>query len=176
MTACQPGDAVAGFPTSAKTPTTTASSSTTLRTCAATALRATARQAAHRPQGTGTGAAIIRFTNTTTKPCIVRGHPEVAGAANGSPELNVPLKVTPKGPATPVRLSPGTHAWLKLIFVQVQGEGDGYCKSGSAPVIYPTMVIALPGSGSHQVALPDGQFAECDGMVTATAVSAVKPS
>lgn len=35
MTACQPGDAAAGSPTPSKTPTTTASSSTALRTCAA---------------------------------------------------------------------------------------------------------------------------------------------
>jgi hypothetical protein len=75
-----------------------------------------------------------------------------------------------------VKLAPGAQAWLKLTFVQVQGEGDGYCESGSAPVIYPTMVIGLPGSGAHQVALDDGQFAECDGTLTATAVSPTRPS
>ncbi|XUL87735.1 DUF4232 domain-containing protein [Streptomyces galilaeus] len=147
-----------------------------MKTCAAASLKAIAYQAADRPAGTGTGAAIVQFTNTTAKACVLQGHPTVAGAANGSPELNVPLKVTPIGSASPVKLSPGGQAWLKLTFVQVQGEGDGYCESGSAPVIYPTMVIGLPGAGKHQVALDDGQFGECDGTLTATAVTATKPS
>ena len=159
------------MPTGSGVPTSSA-----VTTCAADSLKASAYQAADRPQGTGTGAAIVQFTNTATKPCVLQGHPTVAGAANGSPELNVPLQVTPVGSASPVRLTPGAHAWLKLTFVQVQGEGDGYCASGSAPVIYPTMVIGLPGAGAHQVALDDGQFAECDGTLTATAVSATKPS
>ncbi|MEH0585917.1 hypothetical protein QA942_18235 [Streptomyces sp. B21-106] len=59
--------------------------------------------------------------------------------------------------------------------MQVHGEADGYCKSGAVPSVYPTVVVGLPGSGSHQVALNDGQFAECDNTVTVTAVSAVKP-
>jgi hypothetical protein len=196
MTGCQPDDSSdGGADVSSKAPTATASSpassgstgtsgstgssgptGTAAKACAATALKATAYQAADRPVGTGTGAAIVRFTNTGAKPCLLQGHPTVAGAANGSPELNVPLQVTPVGSASPVRLAPGANAWLKLTFVQVQGEGDGYCESGSAPVIYPTMVIGLPGAGAHQVALDDGQFAECDGTLTATAVSATKPS
>lgn len=198
MTACQPGDAESGSDGSPDAPTSTASSpasptssgatgtsgstgssgstETAAKPCAATALKATAYQAADRPAGTGTGAAIVQFTNTGGKTCVLQGHPTVAGAANGSPELNVPLQVTPVGSASPVKLAPGAQAWLKLTFVQVQGEGDGYCESGSAPVIYPTMVIGLPGSGAHQVALDDGQFAECDGTLTATAVSATKPS
>ncbi|WP_327404527.1 DUF4232 domain-containing protein [Streptomyces sp. NBC_01288] len=198
MTACQPGDAESGSAGSPDAPTTTASSpasptssgatgtsgstgssgstGTAAKPCAATALKATAYQAANRPAGTGTGAAIVQFTNTGAKACVLQGHPTVAGAANGSPELNVPLQVTPVGSASPVKLAPGAQAWLKLTFVQVQGEGDGYCKSGSAPVVYPTMVIGLPGAGAHQVALDDGQFAECDGTLTATAVSATKPS
>lgn len=90
--------------------------------------------------------------------------------------MNVPLTVKPTGSATPVTVAPGGKAWVKLTFVQVQGEADGYCVSGSAPVVYPTMVVRLPGSGAHQVALDDGQFAECDDIVTVTAVSAVRPS
>ncbi|MEV6505590.1 DUF4232 domain-containing protein [Streptomyces sp. NPDC051642] len=198
MTACQPGDSESGSDGSSDAPTATASSpasptssgatgtsgstgssgstGTAAKPCAATALKATAFQAADRPAGTGTGAAIVQFTNTGAKTCVLQGHPTVAGAANGSPELNVPLQVTPVGSASPVKLAPGAQAWLKLTFVQVQGEGDGYCKSGSAPVVYPTMVIGLPGAGAHQVALDDGQFAECDGTLTATAVTATKPS
>ena len=129
-----------------------------------------------RPDGTGTGAAVVEFTNVSAQACILKGHPTVAGAGNGSPEMNVPLTVKPTGTATAVTVLPGAKAWVKLTFVQVQGEADGYCVSGSAPVLYPTMVIGLPGSGAHQVALDDGQFAECDDTVTVTAVSAVEPS
>ncbi|MDH6521621.1 hypothetical protein M2163_001388 [Streptomyces sp. SAI-135] len=145
-------------------------------TCAAGSLKATARQAAVRPSGTGTGAAVVEFTNVSARTCVLKGHPAVAGAGNGSPEMNVPLTVKPTGAAGSVKVAPGGRAWVKLTFVQVQGEGDGYCASGSAPVVYPTMVVRLPGSGAHQVALDDGQFAECDDTVTVTAVSAVRPS
>ncbi|MCH5676173.1 DUF4232 domain-containing protein [Streptomyces gilvus] len=161
----------------ASKPTATASpvsgtTGTKVRTCTASALKATAHQAADRPAGTGTGAAIVEFTNTSARPCLLQGHPTVAGAANGSPEHNAPLKVTPVGPAPVIRLAPGGTARVKLTFVQVQGEGDGYCKSGAQPVTYPTLVVGLPGAGAHQVALDDGVFAECDNTVTATAVSA----
>ncbi|MFI5964940.1 DUF4232 domain-containing protein [Streptomyces asoensis] len=145
-------------------------------TCKAGSLEVTAHQAAHRPSGTGTGAAVVEFTNTSAKTCRLKGHPSVAGAGNGSPGHNSPLAVTPKGSASAVTLAPKGRAWVKLTFVQVQGEGDGYCASGADPVVYPTLVVGLPGSGKHQVALDDGQFAECDNKVTATAVSAVEPS
>jgi hypothetical protein len=165
-------------PTS-KAPTATASpisgsgsTGTAVKACAATALKVTAHEAADRPAGTGTGAAVIEFTNVSAKPCTLQGHPTVAGAGNGSPDRNAPLKVTPSGSAAPVKLAPGAKASLKLTFVQVQGEGDGYCKSGAKPVAYPTLVVGLPGSGAHQVALDDGVFAECDNTVTATAVAA----
>ncbi|MFF3737196.1 DUF4232 domain-containing protein [Streptomyces sp. NPDC002566] len=144
--------------------------------CSAGSLEATARQAVVRPAGTGTGAAVVEFTNVSGRTCLLKGHPSVAGAGNGSPEMNVPLTVKPTGAAASVKVAPGGKAWVKLTFVQVQGEADGYCVSGSAPVVYPTMVVRLPGSGAHQVALDDGQFAECDDTVTVTAVSAVRPS
>ncbi|MDX2678732.1 DUF4232 domain-containing protein [Streptomyces sp. NY05-11A] len=144
--------------------------------CPAGSLEVAARQAAARPAGTGTGAAVVRFTNVSAKSCVLKGHPSVAGAGNGSPEHNSPLAVTPTGSASPVTVAPGGRAWVKLTFVQVQGEADGYCVSGAEPVAYPTIVVGLPGSGAHQVALDDGQFAECDNKVTVTAVSAVEPS
>ncbi|WP_331716796.1 DUF4232 domain-containing protein [Streptomyces sp. 3214.6] len=144
--------------------------------CPAGSLEVAARQAADRPAGTGTGAAVVRFTNVSAKSCVLKGHPSVAGAGNGSPEHNSPLAVTPTGSASPVTVAPGGRAWVKLTFVQVQGEADGYCVSGAEPVVYPTIVVGLPGSGAHQVALDDGQFAECDNEVTVTAVSAVEPS
>ncbi|MET8771852.1 DUF4232 domain-containing protein [Streptomyces sp. NPDC004658] len=144
--------------------------------CAPDALEATAYQAAHRPPGTGTGAAIVQFTNVSARACALRGHPTVAVAGNGSPERFLPLKVTRKGVAAPVRVAPGGKAWVKLTFVQVQGEADGYCVSGATPSVFPTLVVGLPGAGKHHVALEDGQIAECDNKVTVTVVSAVRPS
>ncbi|MEU5539656.1 DUF4232 domain-containing protein [Streptomyces sp. NPDC020362] len=139
-------------------------------------MKASAYQAADRPVGTGVGAAVVEFTNVSGRSCVLNGFPSVAGAGNGSPEHNSPLTVTRKGAASAVRVAPGGKAWVKLTFVQVQGEGDGYCVSGAKPVVYPTLVVGLPGAGAHQVALSDGLFAECDNKVTATAASAVKPS
>ncbi|MFF7974249.1 DUF4232 domain-containing protein [Streptomyces sp. NPDC007905] len=163
-------------PTGAPASPASDTSGGTAPTCPGTSLEASAYQAANRPAGTGTGAAIVEFTNTSGKACTLKGHPSVAGAGNGSPEHNRPLSVTPTGSASSVRLAPGRKAWVKLTFVQVQGEADGYCKSGANPVVYPTLVVGLPGSGAHQVALSDGEVAECDDTVTATAVSAAKPS
>ncbi|WP_313904638.1 DUF4232 domain-containing protein [Streptomyces sp. SLBN-118] len=139
-------------------------------------LRASMYQAHVRPPGTGVGAVVVEFTNVSGKPCIVQGHPTVAGAGNGSPQRNRPLTVTPTGSASAVRVAPAGKAWTKLTFVQVQGEADGYCVSGSEPVTYPTLVVGIPGAGAHQVALEDGSLAECDDKVTVTAVSATKPS
>lgn len=144
--------------------------------CSVGSLKVAARQAADRPSGTGTGAAIVEFTNSSAKACVLKGHPTVAGAGNGSPAKNAPLSVKTTGSASPVTLAPKGKAWVKLTFVQVQGEADGFCESGAEPVVYPTLVIGLPGAGKHQVALDDGQFAQCDNKVTVTAVSAVKPT
>ncbi|MFI0538604.1 DUF4232 domain-containing protein [Streptomyces sp. WSLK1-3] len=163
-------------PTASAPPSSAPSAAGSAATCAAGRLKATARQADVRPSGTGTGAAVVEFTNVSGLTCVLKGHPTVAGAGNGSPEMNVPLTVKPTGTAASVKVAPGGKAWVKLTFVQVQGEGDGYCVSGSAPVVYPTMVVQLPGSGAHQVALDDGQFAECDDTVTVTTVSTVKLS
>ncbi|MEV8034257.1 DUF4232 domain-containing protein [Streptomyces sp. NPDC002742] len=133
-------------------------------------------QADVRPKGTGTGAAIVEFTNMSGASCAVQGYPTVAGAANGTPEKNHPLAVTPTGSAPEVVLAPAAKAWVKVTFVQVQGEGDGYCVSGATPVTYPTLVVALPSGGAHQLALEDGVLAECDDTATVTAVTATKPS
>ncbi|MFD9793145.1 DUF4232 domain-containing protein [Streptomyces sp. NPDC059070] len=144
--------------------------------CGAVDLKATpAHQSAKRPQGTGTGAAVVGFTNTSAHPCTVRGFVTVAGAGNGSPDKNVPLTVHHTGTATTVLLAPGARAWTKLTFVPVSGEADGYCTSGSTPASYPTMVLGVPGAGHHQTALDDGVLAECDNTVGVTPLSAVKP-
>ncbi|MFF3582098.1 DUF4232 domain-containing protein [Streptomyces mirabilis] len=201
MTACQPG----GSPTAADSspsgapvkpaaststsgsaspatsatsgsPTHTATPSTGAKACGLSDLKASMYQAAVRPDGTGTGAAIVEFANVSGKACTVQGYPTVAGAGNGSPEKNRPLKVTTTGGASTVKIAAGGKAWTKLTFVQVQGEADGYCKSGATPASYPTLVVGVPGAGAHQVALTDGVIAECDDKVTVTALSAAKPS
>ncbi|MGW4687061.1 DUF4232 domain-containing protein [Streptomyces sp. NPDC004244] len=135
-----------------------------------------ARQAAVRPPGTGTGAAVITVTNTSKGTCTLQGFPTAAGAGNGAPDKNVPLAATHSGSAATVTLAPGAHAWTKLTFVNVQGEADGYCTSGATPATYPTLVVGVPGAGAHQIALDDGVFALCDGKATVTAYSAAKPS
>lgn len=147
------------------------------RPCAAADVEVSpGHQAADRPEGTGTGAAVFGVTNTGATPCTLRGFPTVAGAGNGSPDRNVPLTVRHTGNSTPVRLTPGGRAWVKLTFAQVQGEGDGYCASGSAPITFPTLVLGLPGAGGHQTAMDDGVVAECDNTVTVTALSAAELS
>ncbi|MFI5999318.1 DUF4232 domain-containing protein [Streptomyces sp. NPDC051366] len=135
-----------------------------------------AHQADVRPPGTGTGAAIVSVTNTSKSPCTLHGFPTVAGAGNGSPDHNLPLATTPGGAAGTVSLAPSARAWTKLTFVNVQGEADGYCVSGATPAGFPTLVLGVPGAGSHQIAMDDGVFAECDNKVTVTAFSPTKPS
>ncbi|MCT9104299.1 DUF4232 domain-containing protein [Streptomyces mirabilis] len=162
--------ATSGSPTHAATPSTGA------KACGLSDLKASMYQAAVRPDGTGTGAAIVEFTNVSGKACTVQGYPTVAGAGNGSPEKNRPLKVTTTGGVSTVKIAAGGKAWTKLTFVQVQGEADGYCKSGATPASYPTLVVGVPGAGAHQIALTDGVIAECDDKVTVTALSAAKPS
>ncbi|MEU1559095.1 DUF4232 domain-containing protein [Streptomyces mirabilis] len=157
-------------------PAHTTTQSTGAKACGLPDLKASMYQAAVRPDGTGTGAAIVEFTNVSGRACTVQGYPTVAGAGNGSPEKNRPLKVTTTGGASTVKVAAGGKAWTKLTFVQVQGEADGYCKSGATPASYPTLVVGVPGAGAHQVALTDGVIAECDDKVTVTALSAAKPS
>lgn len=137
---------------------------------------AEARQASVRPPGTGTGAAIVAVANVSKSACTLQGFPTVAGAGNGSPDKNVPLATTHSGSAATVSLAPGTRAWTKLTFVNVQGEADGYCESGAAPASFPTLVVGVPGAGAHQTALDDGILALCDNKATVTAYSATKPS
>lgn len=135
-----------------------------------------ARQAAVRPPGTGTGAAIVAVANVSKSTCTLQGFPTVAGAGNGSPDKNVPLTTAHSGSATLVSLAPGARAWTKLTFVNVQGEADGYCESGATPASFPTLVVGVPGAGAHQTALDDGVLALCDNKATVTAYAATKPS
>jgi hypothetical protein len=174
------GTGASAKPAGKSTPVAPGSPSTTsvptVKACEGKSLKSFLYQADVRPEGTGIGAVIAEFTNMSATSCSVQGHPTVAGAPNGSPEKNRPLAVTPTGTASKVLLPPGGKAWVKVTFVQVQGEGDGYCVSGSEPVTYPTLVVALPSGGAHQLALDDGALAECDDKATVTAVTATKPS
>ncbi|MFF1720528.1 DUF4232 domain-containing protein [Streptomyces sviceus] len=77
-------------------------------------MKATARQAAERPAGPGTGAAIVEFTHVSPRTCALQGHP------------TVPLTVKPTGTAASVTVAPGGKAWVKPTFVQVLGEADGH--------------------------------------------------
>ncbi|MFF3413834.1 DUF4232 domain-containing protein [Streptomyces sp. NPDC002698] len=171
------GDSTPKAPASVPaTATATTTPATKTRTCAAESMKAFMYQADVRPPGTGTGAAIVEFTNMSGATCALEGYPTVAGAANGTPEKNHPLTVTRTGSSSKVTLAPAAKAWVKMTFVQVQGEADGYCVSGTTPVTYPTLVVGLPSSGAHQLALEDGVLAECDNKVTVIAVTATKPS
>jgi hypothetical protein len=168
--------ASAAAPTTTPTTTPTASSDAIRRCTTAEVAVSPAHQAAVRPQGTGTGAVVVGVTNTSGRSCTLLGFPTVAGAGNGAPDHNLPLMVHHMGAASTVRLAPHEKAWVKLTFVQVQGEADGYCVSGATPASYPTIVLGLPGAGAHQIAMDDGVFAECDNTVTVTALSLVRPS
>ncbi|MEY9965592.1 hypothetical protein ABIA33_003638 [Streptacidiphilus sp. MAP12-16] len=178
-----PSVAASATPTSSLTalaaaPTTTpTASSDAIRRCTAAEVAVSpAHQAAVRPQGTGTGAVVVGVTNTSGHSCTLLGFPTVAGAGNGAPDHNLPLMVHHMGAASAVRLAPHEKAWVKLTFVQVQGEAGGYCVSGATPASYPTIVLGLPGAGAHQIAMDDGVFAECDNTVKVTALSSVRPS
>lgn len=161
-------------PTPTRTPTPTGGGT---KACTTDQIKVSdAQQADVRPQGTGTGAAIVSVTNTSTGSCTLSGFPTVAGAGHGSPDKNTPLAVTHSGSASTVSLPPGARAWTKLTFVNVQGEADGYCESGATPATFPTLVLGVPGAGSHQIAMDDGVFAECDNKATVTAFSSAKPS
>ncbi|MER6563996.1 DUF4232 domain-containing protein, partial [Streptomyces sp. NPDC001027] len=77
--------AVTGILPGAAMAASTAASTTTSTpppACPASALQISARQAAHPPAGTGTGAAVVQFTNVSRKTCVLKGHPTVAGAGN----------------------------------------------------------------------------------------------
>lgn len=181
LAACQSGSGEVAADASTRAVTAAAASSTSRAAgataeCPAEALKLRAYQAARRPAGTGTGAVVVEFTNVSEQPCVVRGYPSVAGAGDGSGRRSTALKVTRSGPPSSVRLAPRARAWVKLTFVQVQGEGPGYCRSGAEPSVFAALVIGLPRSGTHRVALADGRIAECDDKVTVTAVSAKKPS
>ncbi|MFE5536044.1 DUF4232 domain-containing protein [Streptomyces sp. NPDC056492] len=117
------------------------------------------------------GAAQVRVTvtNKGTKPCVLNGFPTVALAGQGSPDKNKPLQVIRVGKSAPVQLAAGGRASAQLSFTPVLGEADGYCASGSEPVVAPTMVVGVAG-GRYQLAPGDGgEFALCGTTVHATA-------
>lgn len=160
----------------ASTPATDVTAGAAAPTCAAGSLKVTAHQAADRPAGHRDRGGRRRVH----QPLGQGLPPQGPSVRRGSRQRLSRSQRTAHRHAQGIRVAgdagPRGKAWVKLTFVQVQGEGDGYCASGADPVGYPTVVVGLPGSGRHQVALDDGQFAECDNKVTVTAVSAVRPS
>src|SRR4051794_39055642 len=70
-----PVSAVPAASASSGTGTGTGSSGGAVKTCAAGSVKAAAYQAADRPDGTGTGAAVVEFTNVSSHPCVLKGHP-----------------------------------------------------------------------------------------------------
>ncbi|MET9604943.1 DUF4232 domain-containing protein [Streptomyces sp. NPDC006512] len=117
------------------------------------------------------GASAVRITviNEGPKPCVLRGFPTVALAGQGSPDKNRPLRVVREGQARAVTLPVGGRASTQITFSPVLGEADGYCKSGAAPTVAPSLVVGV-GGGGLQVAPEDGgDFALCGNGVRATA-------
>ncbi|MFG2991897.1 DUF4232 domain-containing protein [Streptomyces sp. NPDC048257] len=112
----------------------------------------------------------VRFTVVNDGPaCELRGFPTVALAGQGSPDRNQPLRVIPRGEARPVLLSEGGTASSVLTFTPVLGEADGYCASGAAPAVAPSLVVGIAGMGFQVAPSDGGRFALCGNTVRATA-------
>ncbi|MEU8465747.1 DUF4232 domain-containing protein [Streptomyces sp. NPDC029003] len=119
------------------------------------------------------GAAQVRVTvmNKGPGPCVLKSFPTVAIAGSGSPGSGKALTVVRQGKARAVQLAPGGRATTQLTFTPVLGEADGYCASGGHPVVAPSIVVGVAGSGGGLQLAPDdgGEFALCGGSVRATA-------
>ncbi|MFJ3925242.1 DUF4232 domain-containing protein [Streptomyces sp. NPDC090022] len=121
------------------------------------------------------GPAGIRITvlNEGPRPCVLKGHPTIALAGQGSPDRNKPLRVNRQGTARAVQLPVGGAAQTVVTFAPVLGEADGYCAAGGDPFVAPSMVVGVAG-GMLQLAPDDGgEFALCGDSVRATAFRAV---
>ncbi|MFI6730485.1 DUF4232 domain-containing protein [Streptomyces sp. R-74717] len=114
----------------------------------------------------------ITVVNQGPNPCVLSGFPAVALAGQGSPDRNKPLNVVRQGKVGPVQLAVGGRASTQLSFTPVLGEAGGYCASGAAPSVAPSIVVGVAG-GRQQLAPDDGgDFALCGSTVRATAFRA----
>lgn len=117
----------------------------------------------------GSSQVTVTVTNKGTKPCTLGGFPTVALAGQGSPERNKPLTVQRQGSDGAVRLAAGGRAVTHLTFTPVLGEAQGYCASGAAPFVAPSLVVGFAGI-KEQVGSSDAAgFALCGNTVRATA-------
>ncbi|MEV6683548.1 DUF4232 domain-containing protein [Streptomyces erythrochromogenes] len=117
------------------------------------------------------GADAVRVTVVNEGPtaCVLRGHPTVALAGQGSPGSARALAVVREGGVRSVVLPVGGVAQTRIAFAPVLGEADGYCASGIEPFAAPSMVVGVAGA-RLQVAPDDGgNFAVCGTVVRATA-------
>ncbi|MFJ7780688.1 DUF4232 domain-containing protein [Streptomyces yangpuensis] len=117
----------------------------------------------------GANAVRITVVNEGSAPCVLRGHPAVALAGQGSPGNAKPLTVVRLGPARPVELPPGGAAQTRISFTPVLGEADGYCASGAEPFAAPSMVLGVAGARLQLAPDDGGNFALCGTVVRATA-------
>ncbi|MFE7396734.1 DUF4232 domain-containing protein [Streptomyces sp. NPDC057557] len=114
----------------------------------------------------------ISVINQGPNPCVLSGFPTVALAGQGSPDRNKPLNVVRQGKLGPVQLAVGGRASAQLSFTPVLGEAGGYCASGAAPSVAPSIVVGVAG-GRQQLAPDDGgDFALCGSTVRVTAFRA----
>ncbi|MFC9588148.1 DUF4232 domain-containing protein [Streptomyces yangpuensis] len=117
----------------------------------------------------GANALRITVVNDGSAPCVLRGHPAVALAGQGSPAHAKGLTVVRLGPAHPVELAPGAAAQTRISFTPVLGEADGYCASGAEPFAAPSMVLGVAGARLQLAPDDGGNFALCGTVVRATA-------
>ncbi|MGW4686417.1 DUF4232 domain-containing protein [Streptomyces sp. NPDC004244] len=111
----------------------------------------------------------ITVINEGPRACVLRGHPTVALAGQGSPHRNKPLAVRRLGAALPVLLPVGGRAETRISFTPVLGEAGGYCDSGGEPTVAPSMVVGVAGGGLQLAPADGGDFALCGAVVKATA-------
>ncbi|WP_310942100.1 DUF4232 domain-containing protein [Streptomyces sp. gCLA4] len=117
----------------------------------------------------GANAVRITVVNEGSAPCVLRGHPAIALAGQGSPARAKSLTVVRLGPARPVELPPGGAAQTRISFTPVLGEADGYCASGAEPFVAPSMVLGVAGARLQLAPDDGGNFALCGTVVRATA-------
>lgn len=114
-------------------------------------------------------------TNKSTKPCVIKGFPQVA--ITGLPPATGPwphkdLKVTPEGTAYPVTLVPGDGAVVTLTFRQATG---GKCASGATPNQPPVVLLGVPDVGIELTMADGSDFIECGDTVIASPFEAHLP-
>ncbi|UXY19439.1 DUF4232 domain-containing protein [Streptomyces cynarae] len=118
------------------------------------------------------GQVVVTVVNQGPRPCVLKGYPTVALAGLGSPGRNKPLQVVHQGASGPVTLTVGGRASTQLTFTPVLGEASGYCTSGAAPSVAPSIVVGIAGGGQQLAPDDGGDFALCGTSVRVTAFRA----